>query len=84
MQGYVELKHYQRTEAAELENTRLWLTNVYIARYFNAYIRGEMKNDILKRVIANGSTSSSWVFKRFSRLQVIVTDKNTFKNVMSG
>ena len=83
MQGYVGLISYQRTEAIELENTRTWLKNVYIGCYFNKYIRGEMKSDILKRAIVNGSTGSSWIFKRFNRLQVIVANKDFFKNIMS-
>lgn len=84
MQGYVELINYQQTETEELENIRVWLTNVFIGRYFNQYIRGEMKKDIWKRVIINGATSSSWIFKRFNKFQVIATDRMTFKNVMSG
>ena len=84
MQGYFELKNHQQTEIVELENTRVWLTNVFIGRYFNEFIRSEMKKDILKRVIINGSTGSSWLFKHFSKLQFIVTDKSTFKNVLSS
>ena len=30
IQGYVEIKNYQHTEAVELENTRVWLTNVFV------------------------------------------------------
>ena len=82
--GYVEIKNCQQTETVELENTRVWFTNVFIGRYFNQFIRGEMNKDILKRVIINGLTGSSWVPKLFSKLQVIITDKNTFKNVMAG
>ena len=81
MQGYFELKNYQQTE---LENTRMWLKNVFIGRYFNEFIRSEMKKDILKKVIINSSTGSSWLFKRFIKLQVIVTDKNSLKNMLSS
>ena len=84
MQGYAEVKNYQRKDIVELENTSVWLTNVHVQNYFNEYIRSEKKRDILKRVILNGSTGSSWIVKRFNRLQVTVTDRNTFKNVMSG
>lgn len=59
MQVYLESKNDQRTEPVELENTRFWLTYVYVGRYFNDFIRGEMKKDILKKVIVNGSTGSS-------------------------
>ena len=30
MQGYVEIKNYQWTETVELENIRVWLTNVFV------------------------------------------------------
>ena len=78
MQGYFELKNYPQTEIVELENTRFWLTNVFVGRYFNEFIRSEMKKDILKRVILNGSTGSSWLFKHFNKLQFILTDKSAF------
>ena len=84
MQGFIELINYQRTELIEPENTRVWLTNVIVGRYFNEFIRDEMKIYILKRVMLNGSTGSSWLFKHFNKLQVIVTDKTSVKNVSSG
>ena len=43
MQGYFELKNYQQTVPFELENTRVWLTNVFIGRYFNEFIRNEIR-----------------------------------------
>ena len=43
-----------------------------------------MNKDVLKRVIINGSTGSSWLFKRFNKLQVIVTDKSVLKNILSS
>ena len=43
IQGYVELINYQQTEVVNLENTRVWLKNVFQGCYFNAYIRGEIK-----------------------------------------
>ena len=84
MQVYLESKNCQRTEPVELENTRFWLTYVYVGRYFNDFIRGEMKKDILKKVIVNGSTGSSWFFKRFNRLQVNAIDKSKYKNILSS
>lgn len=33
MQSYFELKYYQQTEIVELENRRIWLTNVFVWRY---------------------------------------------------
>ena len=84
MQGFIELINYQWTEFIEPENTRVWLTNVIVGRYFNEFIRDEMKIYILKRVILNGSTGSSWLFKHFNKLQVIVTYKTSVKYVSSG
>ena len=71
IQGYVEVINYQLGEIINLENTRLWLTDVYTAHHFNSYVRGEIKNDIVKKVIFNGATCSSWILKRFNRLQIM-------------
>ena len=38
-----------------------------------------MKEDILKRTIVNGSSGGSWLFKRFNKLQVVVTNKSNMK-----
>ena len=48
MQGFIELINYQWTEFIEPENTRVWLTNVIVGRYFNEFIRDEMINIYLK------------------------------------
>ena len=82
IQGYAEIINYQQTELVNLENTRVQLTNLYKGCYFNPCIRGEIKKDILKRVIVNGSKGSSWVFKRFNNLQIIVTEESNFKNII--
>lgn len=55
------------------ENTRVWLTNMFTAKYFNDYVKCKIRNDIVKRIIINGQTGSSWFFKRFNRLTVIFT-----------
>ena len=83
-QRYFELKNYQQTKIIEIENTRVWLTNVYVSKLFNRFVRGQTKEDILKRVIINGSTGSSWLFKRFNKLQIIVADKTSFSNLFSS
>ena len=36
IQGYVELINYQQTEIINIENTRVWLMNVYTACHFNS------------------------------------------------
>lgn len=84
IQGYFELRNFQQTEAVELENRRVWLTNIYLGKYFNDFIRGEIKSEILKRVIINDATGSSWRFRRFNRLQINATDKASFMSVLSG
>ena len=84
MQGYFKLKNYQRTEPIELENTRVWLTNVFVEKCFSELIRNEMKNDILKRIIISGSTGSSWLFRQFNKLQVNVTDNSEQRDIFSG
>ena len=83
-QRYFELKNYQQTKITEIENTRVWLTNVYVSKLFNRFVRGQTKEDILKRVTINGSTGSSWLFKRFNKLQIIVADKTSFSNLFSS
>ena len=84
IQGYAEIINHQQGGFIVSENTRVWMTNVYTAKHFNPYSRGTIKNDILKRVIKNGETGSSWVFKRFERLQIITTSSKNFKTVMSA
>ena len=46
VQDYFKLRNYQQTETVELENTGVWLTNVYTGRYFNEFIRGEIKKGV--------------------------------------
>ena len=76
--------NYESGEIINLKYTRVWLTHVYTARHFNSYVRGEIKNDILKRVIFNGGSGSRWIFKRFNRLQIMVTPNKTYKTIVSG
>ena len=45
---------------------------MYRFKYFNDFVRGEIKDEIIKRVIVNGQSGSSWLFKRFHRLNIIV------------
>ena len=79
IQGYTEIINQQQGEFIIFESTRVWITNVYTAKYFNPYVRGAIKNDIVKRVIINGETGSSWVFNRFKRLQIIATSVKILK-----
>ena len=81
-QGHAEIINQQKGKSVISENRRVWLTNVYTAKYLNPYVRDAIKNDILKRIVLNDETSRSWVFKRFKRLQII-TSKD-IKVVISG
>ena len=46
--------------------------NVYEGVCFNNFIKSNLVNDILKRVIMNGMSGSCWQFKRFDRLCITV------------
>ena len=66
------------------ESTRVWLTNTYAAKHLNDYVRNSIKSEIVKRIIVNGSTGSSWYFKCFNRLTVVITSVNDARRIMSG
>ena len=55
-----------------LLDTRSWFTNVYRFSHFNEFVRYKFEEEILKRIIQNGQTGSSWHFLRFQSLRVIV------------
>ena len=54
-------------------DTRSWFTNVYRFFHFNEFLRQRLNDEILKRIIQNGQTRSSWYFLRFQSLRVIAT-----------
>ena len=60
------------------------MTNVYGGKYFNRFVRGQIKEDILKTVIINCSTGSTWLFKWFNKPRIVVTDKTSFSNSFSN
>ena len=57
-----------------LLNTRYWTTETYKSIYFNDFIFYALRQDILKRVIINTMSGSSWYFKRFVYLAVKILD----------
>ena len=59
----------------DITNTRYWTTNVYKGIYFNDFIISEIRSDILKRVIINNLTGSSWYFNRFKHLSIKVIEQ---------
>ena len=71
IQGYAEIINQLRGEII-LEDKRVWLTNSFNSKYFNDFVRGKIRDEITKRIIVNGQTDSSWHFKKFERLSVIV------------
>ena len=80
LQRYTEIVNYQQSETIDLESKKVWLTDVFSARFFNQYVRDEIRSHFLKRVIINGLNESSWRFMRFDRLTIIVTGTDTFKS----
>ena len=61
---------------AETTDSRIWQTNVYDGVYFNDFIKLNLANDILKRVILIGMSGSSWRFKRFDRICITVNSND--------
>ena len=57
-----------------LLNTRYWTTETYDSIYFSDFIIHALKHDILKRVINNNMSGSSWYFKHFVYLAVKILD----------
>ena len=82
IQGYAEIINKQRGEFIIIENTRVWLTNTFTTRCFNDYVKSEIRDDIVKR--KNGQRGSSWFFKRFNRLTVIVAPVDDVNRIFSS
>ena len=73
----ITIENTQNSISANLEplvNTRYWTTETYDSVYFNDYILHSLKFDILKHVINNQMSGSSWYFKRFLSLAVKILD----------
>ena len=81
-QWYFETINQQREP--ERTGKRVWLTNVFRFKHFNQFVRDEIKDEIIKRVIANGQTGSSWYFKRFNRINVIVAPLLNELKIITG
>ena len=62
-QGYVEVVNQQRGDQLILEDKQVWLANIFISRHFNDFVRGEIRDEITKMIIAVGQTGSSRYFK---------------------
>lgn len=79
IQGYFEIINQQRGDLVTVQDTRVWLTDTITAKYFNGYVKNEINNAILKRIIVNGQTGCSWFFKQFKKLTVIVSPETDVK-----
>ena len=53
-----------------LTNSRYWSTELIQTKSFNDFVFFSLRESILKRVINNRLTGSSWFFKRFSCINV--------------
>ena len=71
----MKLINYQPAEIIQLEqeSKRIWMTDIYSLKFFNGFVRGQIKNDLMKRVIINEMSCSSWSFKRFDHITMIVS-----------
>ena len=75
IQASMKLINYQPAEIIQLEqeSRRIWMTDIYSCKFFNGFVRGQIKNDLMKRVIINEMFGSSWRFKRFDHITMIVS-----------
>ena len=59
-----------------LKNYRYWTTDPIQTKSFNDYVYFTIRNSILKRVINNGLTGSSWHFNRFLYINIKIIKVN--------
>ena len=59
----------------DIVNVRYWSSEVYSGVYFNDFIVSEILFDILKRVINNNLSGSSWHFNRFKHPNLKIIDQ---------
>ena len=62
-----------RPDLQALTNIQYWTTETYDSN-FNEFILHSLRSDILKRVIVNQMSGSSWYFKRFLNLTIKIVD----------
>ena len=66
---------------ADIKTLLYWTTNVYRSVYFNSFVAAGIRQDILKRVISNRLSGSSWYFNRFSHLNFKVLNKKLYSRL---
>ena len=59
-----------------LKNSRYWTTDPIQTKSFNDYVYFTIRESILKRVINNGLTGSSWHFNRFLYINIKIIQVN--------
>ena len=59
----------------DIVSIRYWSSEVYSGIYFNDFIVSEIRLDILKRIINNNFSGSSWHFNRFKHLNLKIIDQ---------
>ena len=59
-----------------LKNSRYWTTDPIQTKSFNDYVYFSIRESILKRVINNGLTGSSWHFNRFLYINIKIIKVN--------
>ena len=71
----MKLINYQPAEIIQLEqeSRRIWMTDIYSCKFFNGFVRGQIENDLMKKVIINEMSGSNWRFKRFDHITMIVS-----------
>ena len=63
-----------------MTDSRIWQTNVYDGVYFNDFIKSNLANDILKRVIMNSMSGSNERFKRFDRICIAAVNSDDLRS----
>ena len=84
IRGGFSIEHFQPTldnYNEPLKNTRYWSTEPIETKSFNDFVYFNIRESILKRVIKNGMTGSSWRFNRFVyiNLKTFSTDESMLK-----
>ena len=59
-----------------LKNSRYWTTDLIQTKSFNDFVYFTIRESILKRVINNGLTGSSWHFNRFLYINIKIIQVN--------
>ena len=73
IRGGFSIEHLQPTldnYNEPLKNTRYWSTEPIESKSFNDFVYFNIRESILKRVIKNGLTGSSWRFNRFVYINI--------------